>query len=386
MQQENRHSRFAPGLFGLDEALGHAVGKASCGITVVDCRSRDQTLIYANPSFLSMTGYSFDELEGRNLRVLQGTDRSQPARSSLRNAIDEGTPATVTMRNYRKNGTSFLHRFRIEPVPASAGSPTLYVGIHEDVTQQQAARDGLLEHAKVIQAGRLAALGELAVGVSHEVKNPLMMMTGLLELALQGLANGDVESATSDIRDALQASTRITGVLSRLQAFAQRSSDTPEIVDLRELLERTANLVAERFRLAGIAIELECPTRLLVRGFPDVLGQVFLHLFINAREALGESGGRLSVRATVHEEHRIEVVVQDTGPGVPESLRDRIFDPFFSTKPASSGTGLGLAISQEAVRAHGGHLSYQAVPGAGATFRLELPRCSLGTPTPPSSG
>ena len=93
-------------------------------------------------------------------------------------------------------------------------------------------------------------------------------------------------------------------------------------------------------------------------------------------EALGEAGGWLRITAAAWNDHWIDLRFQDSGPGVPASLRERIFDPFFSTKPASSGTGLGLAVTQQVVRAHGGELAYEAHEGVGATFRVRLPRAS----------
>ena len=365
--------------------LQKAVEAASCGITICEA-GEDQQLIYANPAFEAMTGYSLHELVGRNLRFLQGDDREQEGRRALRTGID--TPCTVhtRLRNYRKNGHRFLHQFRMDPVFGPDGRLAYFFGIHDDVTEREAAREDFVDRAKVVQAGRLAAVGELAVGVSHEVKNPLMMMTGLLELALEGLERGDADAATRDIQEALRASKRITGVLDRLQEFAHASTSDPEAVPVAALLDRTRRLLDERLRLAGIDLSVDVPDEAIVRGHSASLGQVFLHLLLNAREALGRQGGWIRVEASDVGEDHVGLLVQDSGPGVPEALRERIFDPYFSTKPDSSGTGLGLAICQEVLRAHGGDLFYEEVAGVGATFRLSLPRytASIEAPVDPT--
>ena len=357
------------------QLLQRAVEKATCGI-VISSAEGDHPVIHANRAFLEATGYELEELRGRNLRFLQGDDRDQPARGQIAEAMRAWRPVVATVRNYRKNGNLFIQRIRIDPIEGPHGGVDYLLSIHDDVTHAEAAREQLLDGAQMMQAGRLATLGELAVGVSHEIKNPLMMMTGMLELALDGLASGDADAARSDIREALEASARITGVIDRLLEFAQKSSSEPQMLLLRDVLERTHRLVAERLRLAGIDVSLDCSEALAVRGHPESLGQAFLHLLLNTREALGEAGGWLRITAAAWNDHWIDLRFQDSGPGVPASLRERIFDPFFSTKPASSGTGLGLAVTQQVVRAHGGELAYEAHEGVGATFRVRLPRAS----------
>ena len=235
------------------------------------------------------------------------------------------------------------------------------------------------EPAQVLQAGRLATLGELAVGVSHEIKNPLMMMTGMLELALDGLAEGDTRAAMADIQQALSASERVTQVVDRLLAFAQGASTEHEVIPVVSVIDRAHSLVAERLRLAGIDVRIDCPAELQVRCQPDALSQVFLNLLLNSREALRLNGGQVHVQAWSSEPDTIEIRVQDTGPGIPADLQPRIFDPFFSTKGASSGTGLGLPISREVVQAHGGDIRYDHAE-TGATFRITLPRSASHDP------
>lgn len=225
----------------------------------------------------------------------------------------------------------------------------------------------------VLHAGRIAALGELAVGVSHEVKNPLMMMTGMLELALQGMRDGTVEQPIHDVQSALDASHRINDVLNRLLAFAQGSMPAnPQPVRLTEVIHRTHALVRDRMRLSGIRCQVRCPESLCVWGFPDSLGQVFLHLLLNAREAIGPGPGWIRIEHLEDHSDMLTILIQDSGPGVPEALRARIFDPYFSTKANGVGTGLGLSISRELVHAHGGSLTYVEVGERGA-FRLSLP-------------
>lgn len=231
------------------------------------------------------------------------------------------------------------------------------------------------EHrTSVMRASRVAALGELAVGVSHEVKNPLMMMTGLLELALQGLPDGRHDQVENDVRGALEASRRITEVLDRLLAFAQGPTlTTPQPVALANVIGQTLALLHERMTLSGVRCHVELPPTLCVWGFPDALGQVFLHLLLNAREAISRGPGWVRIEYVDEADSDvITLLVRDSGPGVPEPLRQRIFEPYFSTKQDGPGTGLGLSISREVVASHGGTLDY-VVAGEQCAFRITLP-------------
>lgn len=228
--------------------------------------------------------------------------------------------------------------------------------------------------SNVLRAGQIAALGELAVGVSHEVKNPLMMMTGLLELALQGLQDGTLEQAETDVRAALDASTRITEVLNRLLAFAHGPGSSPlQPVRLVDVIAQAHALVRERLDHAGISWRVHCSDQISVWGVPDSLGQVFLQLALNAREAIGGGPGWIRIEEIAgRHPSMVTLLIRDSGPGVPEDLQRRIFDPYFSTKPEGVGTGLGLSISREVVQAHGGRLDY-TVDDDGGAFRMVLP-------------
>lgn len=227
--------------------------------------------------------------------------------------------------------------------------------------------------SSVLRAGQIAALGELAVGVSHEVKNPLMMMTGLLELALQGLKDGTLDQVEKDVQASLDASARITEVLNRLLAFSQGPVAQKQPVRLVDVVGQAHALLRERLDHAGITWQVDCPETLCVWGVPDSLGQVFLQLALNAREAIGHHEGWIRIEHVPSDTSAVlTLLVRDSGPGVPEGLQQRIFEPYFSTKPEGVGTGLGLSVSREVIRAHGGRLDYVQTDARGA-FRLVLP-------------
>ena len=343
--------------------LSRLLGDAEQPLIV--CRGKEHLpIIYANAAYLVSTNQTFPQVEGKApVPFIQ---------HAMERALALGITIFQDIPSYAQSGDSLGSQVSI--VPLRGKDPLCICKYDNEPTRPPIPRESPVGGPQVLRAARMATLGQLAVGVSHEIKNPLMMMTGMLELALEGLADGDVPSAVRDIRQALNASGRITDVIDRLLALAQPTTAEPQTLSLHHVVARSHRLLAERLRLAGIRFTLICPHHLEVRGHPEALEQVFVNLFLNSREAIGQAGGWVKVNVTEFEASSLEILIQDSGPGVPEAVRPRIFDPFFSTKSASSGTGLGLAICREAVRAHGGEMSYESLPNVGATFRIILPQ------------
>lgn len=215
---------------------------------------------------------------------------------------------------------------------------------------------------------RLAAMGQLAAGIAHEINNPL---GGVLN-ALRRL--GDDETTAEKrkrfyeiARDAVQ---RIQEIVQRVLAAAPRKVE-PEVVPLSKIVQQAVGLVHHRAQKSSIEIEVLVDPRTTILGTPNDLIQVFLNLFINACDAIGEKG-KITVAARIEGDF-VAASVEDTGAGMTEDVKEHIFDFFFTTKPGQMGTGLGLAIVHNIVSAHGGQIQVDSAPGQGATFTLTLP-------------
>lgn len=223
--------------------------------------------------------------------------------------------------------------------------------------------------AELVQMGRLAALGELAATVAHEVNNPLTAARlGIDELRDLG-ASPDAAEVLDAIEDAIR---RCTGVVGRLLDSVRRREDQPGPVDLSAVATRTLALVQRHLERKGASVTSTLPSGLLVVGRESELEQVLLNLLLNAGEAVGGGRGQIRLAAGARD-GRIWVEVADSGPGVPETLRRRIFEPFFTTRGSDGSTGLGLAVCQRLVQNHGGEIQIEDAPEGGALFRLELP-------------
>lgn len=229
----------------------------------------------------------------------------------------------------------------------------------------------------LLRAEQLAAVGRISAQVAHEVRNPLSSIglnVELLEEAI-GRAPFSTEAEAREAKDILAAVTRevdrLTEVTEQYLRLARPPSPTLEPEELGELLGSVLDFAREELERAGVRVERELPA-----GTPPALvdeaqlRQVFLNLLRNAREAM-PGGGRLTV-STRAVDGAVEAAFSDSGPGMSEAVRERIFEPFFSTK--AQGTGLGLAVSQQILQAHGGSLTCHSSPGQGTTFVVRLPR------------
>ncbi len=234
-------------------------------------------------------------------------------------------------------------------------------------------REQRLEEARSIAAHqeKMAALGLMAAGLAHEVGNPLAAARAALEVGLVKLDRGDAEGARSFLDDALNEIGRAEEVAREALAFGKPARDVPELLDPHPVVMRALKLVRLARRVPTLETEVRVENELRVHAPEDVLEQVLVNLLLNAVDAAGASG-RVVVEIAAVDARWARLDVVDTGPGVPEPLRERIFSPFVSTK--DKGTGLGLGISRTLVRRIGGDLLLVDGHPGRTRFRLLLPR------------
>ena len=242
------------------------------------------------------------------------------------------------------------------------------LGIMRDVTDDQHLAEQLLQQEK------LAAVGQLVSGVAHELNNPLAGVMSYAELLLASAATLDHDTRLA-VETIHHEAMRAAKIVSSLQTFARQQPTERRDADLNAIV--TDTLALRRYALRAAQIELDValdPALPRTWADPFQLQQVVLNLLANAEQALAEwIGPRRIVVSTRYVAERIVIAVADTGPGVTDDHRDRIFNPFFTTKPVGEGTGLGLSISDGIVRQHGGRIRVESQPGTGATFLVEIP-------------
>lgn len=227
---------------------------------------------------------------------------------------------------------------------------------------------------KLIQAEKLAAVGEMAAGIAHELNNPLTTVTGFTELVLEDLADDDENRV--DLGLVLREARRARDVVRRLLDFSRRSESERTRVDLNELLNDVLTLTKHLMHTSGVQLEVSLGKKLpWVSVDRNQMKQVFLNLFHNALQAM-PTGGQLFVRTAARQRSGrkwVTASIEDTGAGITPEHQERIFEPFFTTKSSQGGTGLGLSVSYGIVSDHGGEIDVESEVGQGTSFTVWLP-------------
>ena len=249
---------------------------------------------------------------------------------------------------------------------SSGRSGNLRVLVVADVTERVTMARELEEKE------RLASLGVMAAGIAHEGNTPL---TGISSYAQLLLERTEPEDPRYEILQKVERQTfRASGIVNSLLSLARNSSQTPRPIALKTLIDEVTDLLAESLASQRVELRTHVADGLFVAARENELQQVFTNLCSNAIDAMGADGGELRIRARENGPDQVEVVVEDTGPGIPDSMREKIFEPFFSTKHEQGGTGLGLSICAEILRRNGGDLAVgDGVDGSGARFVVCLP-------------
>jgi two-component system NtrC family sensor kinase len=253
----------------------------------------------------------------------------------------------------------------------------LYEGVKQQMTELKQTQ------AQLVQSTKLAAIGELAANIAHEINNPLTTVLGFASFIAERLKPEDpMREELTLIQD---EASRARDIVRDLLQFSRQRDFMPETANLNHVLDQVVTMVRRQgaFGIVSVAEEY-APDLPTVEVDVSRIKQVFLNIINNAVYVM-PNGGTLTVRTKA--DHRgVRVELEDTGPGIAPEHRDRIFDPFFTTKPEVSGTGLGLSVSLGIVQSHGGTIDVQSAPGQGATFTIKLPARAAGGALPSSGG
>jgi two-component system, NtrC family, sensor kinase len=239
-------------------------------------------------------------------------------------------------------------------------------GIIKDITQRRNMEQQLL------QADKLASLGQLSAGVAHEINNPLGLILGYTQLMLR--EEPAASQKYEDLKTIEKHTRNCKTIVEALLNFARKTETKKVLVDVNCAIEQVVTVIRHQFELSGIAVHtLYDPELPQVLGDTEKLKQVVMNLVMNARQSISQAG-QITV-STRHDSgnHKIAIVVEDTGSGISPHVITRIFDPFFTTKPTGQGTGLGLSVSYGIVKEHGGEITVDSEPEKGSLFSVILP-------------
>ncbi|MEE8460285.1 MAG: ATP-binding protein [Phycisphaerales bacterium] len=311
---------------------------------------------------------SGDTLEGEGSAV----------QDTFRDGLTRKTELTLSASLHVTDQDGFPESERIlhvttAPLRGAQGDVDQVVELARDVTEQRRSQ------ARMLRAGQLAAVGELAGQVAHEVNNPIAIISAKARLLLSDHLAEMSDETAEEIDKIVHLSDRVADIAQGLLSYCRPSAAVREPLDIRDPVRRALAMVESRASGAGIGVEQDLPGDLPpVRANAQELEQVFLNLVLNALDAMPR-GGTLTVRVEAAQRPlpeggpAVSVVIQDTGDGIPDEIRQRVFEPFFTTKAHGRGTGLGLSICEGLVRSHGGRIDLDSSPSTGTRFTVTFP-------------
>jgi two-component system, NtrC family, sensor kinase len=350
----------------LKEYLEQLLYSANAPMVVVD---RDGRITLVNPVFEKLSGLSRDEMLGNELlSLIPDVNRTRFLRN-LNGALGGLASSHMEVRLPRGEEDSDVAHisFTCAPVHNSTGHIESVVFVGQDLTE---VRD---LQRQIIHSEKLSTLGKLAAGVAHELNNPLTSITVYTHYLLKKLSTTLEPDDLQKLESIGEGAKRIQTFTRDLVSYARPSSDRPELLVLKPIVERSVSFCEPTVVHTGASVTIDIPDDLRpVMGIEGQMEQIFVNLVTNACHALTTSRGRVDIRAENTANDLVAVSVSDTGKGIPPIHLPRIFEPFFTTKEVGQGTGLGLSIVRNILENHDATIDVKSSEGEGTTFIIHL--------------
>lgn len=357
--------------------LAAAIEQASDTVLITDHTGNVQ---YVNSAFESLTGYSRQEVIGENPRILKSGEHDKSFYEKMWATLMRGEIWKGHLVNMKKDGSLFEEEATISPIQDKNGEITNFVAVKRDVSKE------VLLEKQLRQAMKMEAIGTLAGGVAHDFNNILAAILGYGEMAKAQLpANGQVRS---DIEQVIKAGNRAKELVKQILTFSRQGEEDFSPVKIQVIIKEALKLLRSSLP-ATIQIQENIDSDCLpVLADPTQIHQVLLNLCTNAKHAMDENGGVLTVSLSELEINDsgsmvgcpqltsgfyLDLEIRDTGDGMDVLTKSKIFDPFFTTKEIGKGTGLGLAVVHGIIQQHQGEITVESTLGKGTVFHVYLP-------------
>ena len=344
---------------------------AAVGIIELD---KDNRIERTNRQLTRMLGYDVDALVGLNVDSLVHSDDIDVDKNQHASLIADEIPTYVVHKRFIRSDQSIMYgNVTVSAVRELDHSGNLILVV-QDIThgkeQESKIKD---QQVALMHRERVAALGSMLAGVAHELNNPLAVVMAQTELLAE---TADSQETRDRAEKILKPVERCARIVRTFLALARQRDTRKDYFRIEELISDVRELLEYQFRTNDIEV--------LVNVTPDIpeiwgddaqVSQVLMNLLINAQQALMEieQDRSIEIRAAIVKENRIAITVNDNGPGIPDSIQDRVFEPFFTTKPEGQGTGLGLSYCQNVADGHGGIIEIEKLGHAGTSVKFEIP-------------
>jgi PAS domain S-box-containing protein len=335
-------------------------------------------VVQCNKTLLTATGFRENEVVGRGMFDLVHPDCLPAMQRAFQTFVNTGKGKNVDLLLRRADGGTIDVSLNVSAVRDADGKITHSRSAMRDITEHKRAEELIRRQQEELNhAARLSTMGEMATGLAHEINQPLAAIAAYADGAGMRIRQGNAEiEGLAEIFDRIAADAHRAGeVIRRLRRFVKKRTTGRVASDINETVREVCRFVGAEASQQQTALHLE-----LADALPRVpadavqVQQVILNLIRNALDAMRDAGTmdrRVSIETRETETHGIEVIVQDTGPGISPGLKDQAFEQFFTSK--DDGLGMGLAISQSIIEAHGGRIWFASPPGGGARVHITLP-------------
>ncbi|HKB87193.1 MAG TPA: PAS domain S-box protein [Ignavibacteriaceae bacterium] len=326
-------------------------------------------MIYVNPAFVESSGYSREELLGKNPGIFGSGKNSKKFWKHMWETINSGKVWVGELENRKKNGEPFYTQLLISPILDPAGKIWGFFGIHRDLSEKR------MFEKQLIHTQKMESIGTLAAGIAHEVGNPLASISALVQVVLRTTNDDFVKDKLGLVRSQV---TRISKIIRDLVDFSRPSDYELQVMNINESIKEAVEIVKVGARAKDVDFIIELGRDIpLLPLISDQIQQVFINILINAVDAMAEDttkSRKKQIRINSHlDDDNIVLKFTDTGPGIEEQNFSKIFEPFYTTKKPGKGTGLGLWVSYGIIKSFQGNIEVESKPGEYTTFKISLP-------------
>lgn len=358
-----RNARLLAETILLKDYLEKLLDHANAPVVVVDDR---RAITVVNQAFEKQTAYDRAELLGMDLLLLISEDERSRMLPVILAAMRGEPVSNFEVRIPRADGQGESHiAFNTAVILSGFGELEGVIFVGQDLTEIRALQ------SQIIHSEKLATLGQVAAGVAHELNNPLTSITVYASYLLKKMGAEIEEADLAKMRRIVDAAARIQAFTRDLVAYARPSGEEPVLIKISDLIERALSFCEHVVEEHKADVVLDFAENLEpIYGIRGQLEQVFVNLLTNACHALPEKGGRIEIQGRALDAERIQIVVRDSGHGIPRERLHEIFEPFYTTKPEGQGTGLGLSIVRNILVNHNGEIHVESEAGKGTTFEL----------------
>jgi PAS domain S-box-containing protein len=352
---------------------------AHFSVNPIEITDTSGNIIYVNPAFERASGYTQEELRGKNPNVFSSQKHSKVFWEKMWDTISSGKVWVGEVENRKRNGDPYYTQLLVSPIVSANGKIVGYFGIHRDISDQRNLEQQL------IHAQKMESIGMLAAGLAHEVGNPLASISSLVQILQRTSEDEFIQDKLELIKSQIN---RISRIIRDLVDFSRKSNYEMQLTDINKIIRDAIEIIRVSKKAKDLNIEATLdPNAPLLMLVPDQIEQVFINLILNSVDALydqstqqmeryGKAKKTIAIQSYM-QDGAIYVTVEDNGKGIRSEDIPKIFEPFFTTKNVGEGTGLGLWVSYGIVKSFRGEIRVKSTEGYGTTFTVKLPLQSI---------